>query len=56
MLPNDVSRCVTKTCAKRDICARFMDCQPGQAYSFCDLTPTAPPFYCPFFIDYKPQA
>lgn len=37
-LPNDVSRCVTKTCAKRDICARFMDCQPGQTYSFCDFT------------------
>lgn len=58
-LPRDVSRCVATTCGKRDTCARFMDCEPSPnglyTLSFADLSPTAPPYFCPFFIEYKPK-
>jgi hypothetical protein len=38
-LPTDVCRCVTKTCHVRDLCARFMDCEPGDGLlTFADLT------------------
>ena len=38
-LPSDVCRCVSPTCHVRHLCARYMDCEPGEGrLSFSDLT------------------
>ena len=53
-LPADVCRCVTKTCAKRHHCARYQDCVGiFERLSYADLTPTAEPWNCPFYIEWE---
>lgn len=58
-LPMDVCRCVSPTCHVRDLCARFMDCEPSPnglyLLSFADLTNECQDIGSErMFIPYKP--
>lgn len=56
-LPRDVARCIGVICAKRDLCARFMDCEPDDGrglrpLSFTDFSSQIVDGNCPAIIHY----
>ena len=37
ILPNDISRCANERCEKKLKCKRYLDCMPGETYSYSDF-------------------
>ena len=54
-LPLDTARCLGTTCGKRDICARFMDVQPGDGSLWYMAIGLYSDGSCDYFIEYKPE-
>ena len=50
-LPNEVTRCIGITCAKRDCCLRFLDSPTGNPMqSYADLSTTIENGHCSYMI------